>query len=90
MTIASCDSNQAQIHHQNQLTVWVLNLVLRGIVIRKDGDDPSVSGGARLVEPRPDFGHAPNSDKICIRTKSAQRRTIDTGVLERIAKKRPV
>jgi hypothetical protein len=26
MTIASCDSNQAQIYNQNQLTVWVLNL----------------------------------------------------------------
>jgi hypothetical protein len=26
MTIASRDSNQAQIYNQNQLTVWVLNL----------------------------------------------------------------
>jgi hypothetical protein len=28
MTIASRDSNQAQIYNQNQLTVWVLNLAL--------------------------------------------------------------
>jgi hypothetical protein len=32
MTIASRDSNQAQIYNQNQLTVWVLNLEHRMLI----------------------------------------------------------
>src|SRR5271155_808951 len=48
MTIASCDSNQAQIYNQNQQTAWVPYLGDRGIVrlfltgqqrLRRDGND---------------------------------------------------